>query len=156
MRQAANRLLDFGERLLRDRRAAVRAQHRADAGHQQPQVIVDLGDRADRAARIRRRRLLVDRDRRLQALDVIDIRPLHLLEELPRVDRQALHVLPLSFGQQRIERQRAFARTADARDHDEPIARNIDIDIVQIVRPSTADRMASGMRSLHLPRERPR
>ena len=117
----------------------VGAQHGADAGHEQPQVVVDLGDRADRAPRVRRRRLLVDRDRRLQAVDAVDVRPLHLLEELPRVDRQALHILPLPLGQQRIERQRAFPRPADARDHDELVARDIDIDILQVVRPSAAN-----------------
>ena len=110
-------------------------KHRADARHEQPQIIVDLGDRADSAPRVRRRRLLVDRDRGLQALDAIDVRPLHLLEELPRIKRQALHILPLPFGQQRVKRQRTFARSADARDHHEPIARNIDIHIVQIMRP---------------------
>ena len=70
---------------------------------------------------------------------MIDVGPLHLLEELASVDREALHVLPLSFGQQRIERQRAFARSADARDHDELVARDVDIDILQIVRAGTAD-----------------
>ena len=50
-RQAANGLLDFRDRLLGDRRAAGWAQHRAHAGHQQSQVIVDLCDRSDRAPR---------------------------------------------------------------------------------------------------------
>ena len=113
--------------------------HVAHPRHEQPQVVVDLGDRGDRAPRIRIAPPLVDGDRRLQAFDAVDVRPLHLLEELPRVDRQALHVLPLPLGQQRVERQRALARPADAGDHHQPIARNVDIDILQIVRPRPAD-----------------
>ena len=139
LRQRANRLLDLGRRLLRDRRAALRTGHVAHPGHQQPQVVVDLGDRGDRAARIRIAQPLVDGDRRLQALDAVDVGPLHLVEELPRVDRQALDVLPLPLGQQRVERQRALPRPADAGDHHQPIPRNVDVDVLQIVRPRPAD-----------------
>ena len=38
-------------------------------------------------------------------LDQIDIRPLHLCQELPGVNGQALDILPLSLGIQRIESQ---------------------------------------------------
>ena len=41
----------------------------ADPGVEQAQVVVDLGDRADRRARVPRRGLLLDRDRRRQAGD---------------------------------------------------------------------------------------
>ena len=55
---------DLLRRLPRDRRAADRAVRPAGAGEEQPQVVVDLGDRADGRARVLRGRLLVDRDRR--------------------------------------------------------------------------------------------
>ena len=45
-----------------------RAVRIADAREQQPQVVVDLGDGADGRARVVRGRLLLDRDRRRQAL----------------------------------------------------------------------------------------
>ena len=45
----------------------------------------------------------------------------------------------LPFGQQRVEGQRTFTRTAHARDHDEPVPRNIDIDILQVVRAGPAN-----------------
>ena len=48
--------------------AVVRAARLADAGVEQAQVVVDLGDRADRRARVVRRRLLLDGDGRRQAL----------------------------------------------------------------------------------------
>ena len=45
------------------------AARRARARKQQPQIVVDLGDRADRRARIVRGRLLLDGDRGREALD---------------------------------------------------------------------------------------
>ncbi len=54
--------------LTRDHRAVVRAVRHTDAGVQQAQVVVDLGDRADRRPRVARGALLVDRDRRRQTL----------------------------------------------------------------------------------------
>jgi hypothetical protein len=50
-----------------------------------------------------------------------------------------LHVLPLPLRQQRIERQRALPRPADARNHNEPVPRDVDIDILQIVSPRATD-----------------
>jgi hypothetical protein len=44
--------------------AVVGAVLNADAGVQQPEVVIDLGDRADRRPRVAAGRLLVDRDRR--------------------------------------------------------------------------------------------
>ena len=62
-----------------------RAMRVADTGEQQAQVVVDLRDRADRRTRVARRALLVDRDRRRQAVDLVDVRLLHLAQELARV-----------------------------------------------------------------------
>ena len=59
----------------------------ADVGEEEPQVIVDFGDGADGRSRIRRRRLLFDRDGGRQAVDEIDVRFLHLLEKLPGIGR---------------------------------------------------------------------
>jgi hypothetical protein len=70
---------------------------------------------------------------------VIDVGPLHLLEELAGVDRKALHVLPMAFGQERVEGERALAGAADAGDHHELVAWNIDVDVLQVVRASSAD-----------------
>jgi acetoacetate decarboxylase len=139
---AISDLLDLLGRLLPDRLAALIARRLADARHQQPQIIVDLRHGRHRAARIRIGRPLVDADCRLQALDQIDVRPLHLVQELPRVDGQALDVLPLTFGVQRIERQAALSGTAGTGDHHHLVARDIDIHVFQIVhpRPANADR----------------
>ena len=51
-------------RLAMDRQAAFRAERRAQPGEEQTQIIVDLGDRADRTPRACLSRLLVDGHRR--------------------------------------------------------------------------------------------
>ena len=109
------RVEDLLGRLLADRRAALVAGGLAQPGVQQPQVVVDLGDRGHRAPRIVAAGPLVDRNRRLQALDQVDVGPFELVQELPGVDREALDILPLALGIERVEGQRAFARAARAR-----------------------------------------
>ena len=79
---------DLLYRLRGDGPAAAVTVRSAGPGEQQPQVVVDLGHRAHRGARVPERRLLLDGDRRGQALDGLDVRLLHLLQELPRVGRQ--------------------------------------------------------------------
>ncbi len=138
-RQGRNLFQDLLGRLLLDRRAALVALRRAEPGHQQAQMVVDFGDRGDRAPRILAPGPLINRHRRLQALDQVDVGPLQLMEKLPSVDGKALDILPLPFGIERVERQRAFARTAGAGDDDQPITGNIEIDVPEIVDPRAAN-----------------
>ena len=86
----------------------------AQPGDQDAQVVVNLGDRADGRARRVAQVLLLDGDRRRQAFDVIELRLLHLADELPGVGAEAFDVAPLAFGIDRVHRQRAFARAARA------------------------------------------
>ena len=60
----------------------IRTVRLAHARIKQPQVVVDFCDRADRRARIVRAGFLLDGDRRGQALDQIDVRLFHQLQEL--------------------------------------------------------------------------
>ena len=120
-------------RLGRDRLAALRAVSLADAGEQHAQVVVDLGDRADGRTRVAAGRFLRDRDRGAQAADVVDVRLGHLAEELAGEAGQALDVPPLPFGVERVERQRALARAADAGQADQLVARQDEIDVPQVV-----------------------
>ena len=105
----------------------------ADAREKQTQIIVDLGDRTDRRARIARGRLLIDRDRRREPLDVVDVGLLHLPEKLARVRRERLDVAALTFGVDRVERERRLAATRRARDHDEPVARQGQVDVLEVM-----------------------
>ena len=111
----------------------------ADAGEEQAQVIVDLGDGADGGARVLRRCLLLDGDGGREAVDVIDIGLLHHLEELARVRRQAFDVAALALGVDGIEGERGFARARQSREHDKRVARDFEIDVLQIVLARAAD-----------------
>ena len=113
--------------------AAVPAVHDADARPEQAQVVVDLGDRADRRARVVRRRLLLDRDRRRQPLDRVDVGLAHLLEELARVGRQRLDVAALPLGVDRVEGERRLPRARQPGDDDQLVARDLDVDVLEVV-----------------------
>ena len=124
---------DLLRRLAGDQPPAVRAVRHADARVEQPEVVVDLGDRADGRARVARRRLLVDRDRRRQTLDEVDVGLVHLAEELAGVRRQRLDVTALALGVDRVERERRLPRTREPGEHDQLIARQHEVDVAQVV-----------------------
>jgi hypothetical protein len=116
-----------------DRAAALGAVRLAGARVQQPQVVVDLGDRADRRPRVARGGLLVDRDRRRQALDEVDVGLVHLAEELAGVRRQRLDVPPLALGEDGVEGQAGLARAGQPGEHDQAVPRQVEIDATQVV-----------------------
>ena len=122
-----------------DRLAADRAVRLADAGVEQPEVVVDLGDGADGRARVAGGRLLVDRDRRRQALDEVDVRLVHLAEELPRVGRQRLDVAALALGEDRVEGQARLARAGQPGEHDQRVAGQVEVDVLEVVLAGAAD-----------------
>ena len=127
-----------------DRLAADRAVRNADARPEQAHVVVDLGDRADRRARVAVRRLLVDRDGRAQALDEVDIRAVDLPEELARVRRQRLDVAALALGEDRVEGEARLAGARQAREDDQGVARDLEIHVLQVVDPSTSNAQLLG------------
>ena len=135
---------DLLRRLLGDRLAALGAVRPAGAGVEQAQVVVDLGDGADRRPRVARRGLLVDRDRRRQALDEVDVGLVHLAEELARIRRQRLDVAPLALGEDRVERQRGLARPGEPGEDDERVAREVDRDVLEVVLAGAANDEAVG------------
>ena len=132
LRQGEDLVDDLLDRLALDL-VAVRAVRVADPGEQEPEVVVDLGDRADGRARVPARALLVDRDRRRQAVDLVDVGLLHLAEELAGVGAQALDVAALPLGVDRVEGEAALAAPGQPGDHDEPVARERDGDVLEVV-----------------------
>ncbi len=120
-------------RLRGDRTAAVVAMRMAHPGPEQAQVVVDLGDRADRGARVARGGLLVDRDRRRQALDRVHVRLVHLAQELTRVSAQRLHVAPLALGIDGVEGEARLTGAGQARDHDQRISRQPQVKVLEVV-----------------------
>ena len=109
--------------LPRDPLTAHRAVRRPGPGVQEPQIVVDLGDGADRRPRVAVGGLLVDRDRGRQALDEVDVGLVHLTEELAGVRRQRLDVAPLALGEDGVERQRRLARPGQPGEDDQRFAR---------------------------------
>ena len=127
------------QRLARDGLAAAGAVRLPDAREEQAQVVGDFRGGGDGRARIVGERALLDRDRRRETVDRVDIGLAHLLEELPRVGRQGLDVASLTFGVDRVESERGFSGAREPRDHDQPIARNPDVDVAEIVLACAAD-----------------
>ena len=130
---------DLVERLPCDRPAADRAVRAPDAGVQEAEVVVDLGDRADGRPRVARGRLLVDRDRRREPVDRVHVGLLHHLQELPGVGGERLDVAALALGVDRVERERGLARAGQARDAHERAPRNADRDVLQVVLAGTVN-----------------
>ena len=122
-----------------DRLAAVVAVRLADPRPEQAQVVVDLGDGADRRARVARGGLLVDRDRRREPLDGVDVGLLHLAEELPRVGRERLDVAALPLGVDRVEGEARLARAGEPGDDDQRVAGQLEVDALEVVLAGAGD-----------------
>ena len=137
--QRQHLLDDLLGRLAGDLAAALGAVRMADAGVQQPQVVVGLGDRADGRSRVSGGGLLIDRDRRRQPVDRVDVGLVHLPEELAGIRRQRLHVAALTLGIQRVEGKRRLARPRQPGDHDQAVARERHRDVLEIVLPGAPD-----------------
>ena len=133
--QRQHLLQDLFGGLARDFVSAVGAMRHADGRVQHAQIIVNFGDGADGRARAAVGGLLLDRNRRAQAVDRIDLGPLHLIQKLARVGRKRFDVAALALGVDRVEGERRLARSAQPRDHGEGIARNLDVDVLQVVLP---------------------
>ena len=101
----------------------LRATRYAGPGKQEPQVIVNLGNGANRRAWIMRGGFLLDRDSRRQSVNMIDVGFFHHRQELPGVGRQGLDIAALTFSIDRVECQRRFAGSREAGEHDQLIPR---------------------------------
>ena len=113
-------------RVATHQRAATAAIQLRAAREQQLQVIVELRHRADSGTRRAHGIRLIDRDRRRNAIDAIDLRLVHAIEELPRVRRERLDVAALTFRIQRVEHERGFAGPGHACDDDQLVRRQLE------------------------------
>ena len=130
---------DLVEALPRDRAPADRAVRPSDARVEQAEVVVDLGHRADGRARVARGRLLVDRDRRREPVDRVDVGLLHHLQELARVGGERLDVATLALGVDRVEGERRLAGAGEPGDADEGVPREPDGDVLEVVLAGAVD-----------------
>ena len=97
------------------------------------------GHAADGGARARGPALLLQGDRRRQPVDVVDVRRRELIEEPPRVRRDRFEVAPLRLRVERAECEGRLARAGHAGEHDQALAREIDVDVLQIVLARATD-----------------
>ena len=104
---------------------------------QELEIIVDLGDRTYGRTRVTRTDFLLNGYGGRYTVNAVHVGFLHTPEELPRVGAEALHVAALTFGIERVERQRRFAAAAHARDHNHLVARDIHAHVLQVVRACT-------------------
>ncbi len=72
-------------------------------------------------------------------VDMVDVRLLHHVEELPRIGRQRLDIAPLALGIDGVEGERGLAGAREPGDHHELLARQIERDILEIVLARAAD-----------------
>ena len=150
--QRTDRIHHLLHRLGGDFLAALVTIGPSNASKQQAQIVVDLGDRTNGRTGIVTGRFLLDRDGRRQSFDRIDVRLSHLLEKLPGIRRERLHVPALPFCIDRVERQRRFPGAAQAGDDDQLVAGNFDVDVLEIVLACALDddRVAHGRRIITL------
>ena len=103
LRQLQHLVHHLIHRLLRDLASADWAMRHTDAGIHQAQVVVDLGHRAHSRARVVACGLLVDRDSRGKAGDLIHVRLFHLPQKLAGVAGKALHIAALAIRKDRVK-----------------------------------------------------
>ena len=75
-------------------------------GIEHAQVVVNFGDGGDGAARIRRTVHLLDGDGGGESLNEVHVGLLKLIEKLPCIGREALHIPPLPFRIESVKSQR--------------------------------------------------
>jgi len=129
----------FADRLRGQFALVYRTARHAGAREQQAHVVVDLGDRRHGRARVVGGRALLDGDGRRKSFDVVHVGLAHDAQELPGVGRQGFHVAPLALGVNRVECQRGLAGTGQSRNDDQSIARQRQVDPLEVVRARRTD-----------------
>ena len=112
---------------------AFRAMGNTHAREQETQVVVDLGHRSHGGARVLAGGFLVDGNGRGKTVDGIKVRLAHLAQKLASIAGKALHIAALAFSVDGVERQRALARAGKAGYNHQLVARNNDIDVLEVV-----------------------
>ena len=116
---------------------ALGTARRAEPRPAQPQEVHHLGERSDRRTSRVARRLLVDRHRRGQPLDLVDLGLLHAAEELTSVRAEALEEPALPLLVDRVVGEARLARPRDPRERRQGVPRELEVDVLQVVLPRT-------------------
>ena len=122
-----------------DRHHAIGAMLCAQLHEQQAQEMMDFGKRADGTLAPPAAGALLDRHRRRNAVDRVDVRSRGNLHKLTRVGVQRFEVAALAFAEHDVEGQRGFAAAGYAGDYRELAARQRKVDVLEIVLARVVD-----------------
>ena len=103
LRQQQDLIDHFVDALRLDRTATLGAVGLAGTAEQQTEIVLNLRDRAHRGTGVVTGGFLINRNRRRQALDGIDIGLVHLPQKLAGIGRKTFDVAALSLGKDRVE-----------------------------------------------------
>ena len=111
---------------------------RGGPGEEESEEVGNLRDGADRGARVVARGLLLYRDYGAQAVYALDRRFLQHSHEMLGVWGKGVHVAALTLCIDGVEGERRFAASAYSGDYHQLAARDVHIDIPQVVGPGAA------------------
>ena len=100
---------------------------------EQFEVIGELGHGAHGRAGGSHGVRLINGDRRRNTVDALNPRLVHAIEKLARVGRKRLDVATLTFGIERVEDERGFARARDPGDDDQFVQRQLERDVLEVI-----------------------
>ena len=133
---------DLVDGLLPDLLAAPGAVGYSHPRPEQTQIVVNFRHRTDRGARVLGGGLLVNGDGRRETVDIVHVRLVHLTEEHSGIRAQALHIAALPLGIDRVEGEAGFPAAGEAGDNDQLVARDFDVDILEVVLSCALDKNA--------------
>ena len=119
--------------------AALRAGHFADPAEEEPEVVVDLGNRTYRGAGVGGDGLLLHRKGGGEALDGLNLCPLHLVDKLPGVEGEGGKVATLPLGIEGIEGEGTLPGAGDTGYHREESPGDIEVNPLQVVLSGLTD-----------------
>ena len=112
---------------------AIRAVLRTELHVQQAQKMIDLGERRHGALAATAAGALLDGDGRRDAEDRVHVGARRRLHELPRIGVERLEVTALSLAEKDVEGECRLAGARDTGDHGETVARDLDVDVLEVV-----------------------
>jgi len=110
-----------------------------ESGIEELEVVVDLGEGADGRTSGANGVFLLDGNGGRNAVDAINLRLVHAVEELTDVGREGLDVATLALGVEGVEGQGGFSAAGGTGDDGEFADRDVEIEILKIVLPGTSD-----------------
>ena len=117
---------------------------------EQTEEVVDFRHRADGGTRIFVGGFLFDADHGRKTADLVYIGPFEIVEKVSGVGRKSFNITTLTFSINGVEGQRRFSATTQSGDNSEGVARDIDVDILEVMHAGTEHLDLTVLKSLVL------